>query len=251
MPLRAGEVFADYRIVRQLGAGGMGSVYLARHPRLPRQDALKVLTEGASVDREFRARFIREAELASRLAHPNIVAIHDRGVFEDVLWIAMQFVEGGDVAQLVRQGPLALPPERTVHIIGEAARGLDAAHAAGLLHRDVKPANILVAPRPGAPDRVLVTDFGIARAAGESTVLTAAGEVLATVAYAAPEQISGSGAMDQRVDVYALGGTLYHMLTGTAPFARTTPTAVMHAHLVEPPPRPSAVNPRCHRSSMR
>lgn len=242
MVLRAGEVFADYRVIRKLGAGGMGAVYLAQHPRLPRRDALKVLAEGPSADSEFRARFLREAELASRLAHPNVVTIYDRGMFEDSLWIAMQYVAGCDAAELARQGPRALPVERALHIVAAAAAGLDAAHAAGLLHRDVKPANILVSPKPGAPDRVLVTDFGIARAAGESATLTAEGEVLATVAYAAPEQLNGA-AMDHRCDVYALGGTLYFLLTGSVPFPRATPTAVLYAHLAEPPPRPTAANP--------
>lgn len=235
-------MFAGFRVERKLGAGGMGSVYLAQHPRLPRQIALKVLSETTSSDDEFRARFLREAELAARLAHPNVVAILDRGVFEESLWIAMQYVDGVDAALLLREFPQGLPPERAVHIATEAARGLDAAHTAGLLHRDVKPANILVSPSADGPDRVLVTDFGIARALGEATVLTAAGDVLATIAYAAPEQLRGEP-LDHRVDVYALGATLYQLLTGSQPFVRPTPAAVMHAHLTEPPPRPSAVNP--------
>lgn len=240
--LRGGEIFAGYRVVRELGVGGMGAVYLVQHPRLQRLVALKILAEGPSADPEFRARFLREAELAARVAHPNIVEIYDRGVEDGVLWIAMQYVEGSDVAGILRSGPDVLPPERAIGIVGEAARGLDAAHAAGLLHRDVKPANILVSAAPGRPDRVVLTDFGIARAAAESTVLTAAGEVLATLSYAAPEQIE-AGRVDHRVDVYALGCTLFHMLTGKTPFARPTPEAVMAAHLIEPPPRASAVNP--------
>lgn len=240
--MRAGDVFAGFRIERKLGAGGMGSVFLARHPRLPRQVALKVLSDATSSDAEFRARFLREAELASRLAHPNVVAILDRGVQDESLWIAMQFVDGGDAAGLLREFRGGLPPERAVHIITEAARGLDAAHDAGLLHRDVKPANILVSPSSEGPDRVLVTDFGIARAMGEATALTAAGEVLATVGYAAPEQLRGEP-LDHRVDVYALGATLYQLLTGSTPFPHATAAAVMHAHLVEPPPKPSAVDP--------
>ncbi|GAB0101185.1 hypothetical protein JMUB6875_01490 [Nocardia sp. JMUB6875] len=235
-------MFAGYRIDRKLGAGGMGSVFLAQHPRLPRQVALKVLAESANSDDEFRARFLREAELAARLAHPNVVGILDRGVFEDSLWIAMQFIDGSDAAQLLRTAPSGLPPERAVHIVVEAARGLDAAHAAGLLHRDVKPANLLVAPGAEGRDRVLVTDFGIARAMGESTTLTAAGDVLATIAYAAPEQLRGE-TLDPRTDVYALGATLHQLLTGTTPFPRSTAAAVMHAHLTEPPPRPNEVNP--------
>ncbi|MEU0502568.1 serine/threonine-protein kinase [Nocardia sp. NPDC005998] len=240
--LAPGTVFAGYLIEQVLGTGGMGTVYLARHPRLPRHDALKVLSEIHSGDDEFRARFIREAELAARLDHPDIVAVHDRGVQDGRLWIAMQFVDGIDAAELIRHGAAELPPERALHIVGAAARGLDAAHRAGLLHRDVKPANILLESRPGEPDRVFVSDFGIARAAGQSTALTAAGSVLATLAYAAPEQLVG-GVVDQRADVYALGCTLYELLTRAKPFPRNTAVAVMQAHIQDPPPCATAVNP--------
>ncbi|WP_433194050.1 serine/threonine-protein kinase [Nocardia sp. CA-107356] len=240
--LAPGTVFAGYLIERVLGTGGMGTVYLARHPRLPRRDALKVLAQIHSGDNEFRARFIREAELAARLEHPNIVAVHDRGVCDGRLWIAMQFVDGIDAAELIRHDGAELPPERASHIVGSAARGLDAAHRAGLLHRDVKPANILLESRPGEPDRVFVSDFGIARAAGQSTALTSVGSVLATLAYAAPEQLMG-GVVDQRADVYALGCTLYELLTRTKPFPRNTAIAVMQAHVQDPPPRATEVNP--------
>lgn len=243
--LLPGEEFAGYRIVRKLGAGGMGAVFLARHPQLARPVALKVLT--GDTDAESRARFLREAELAARLQHPNVVSVLDRGVHDEQLWIAMQFVAGTDAAEAVRAG---LNAEQAVHIVTEAARGLDAAHAAGLLHRDVKPANILVAApedtAPGqldaTPGRVLVTDFGIARATEQSTVLTAEGMVLATLAYAAPEQLSGE-AIDHHADVYALGATLYHLLTGFVPFRYEDPLQVLHAHLEQEPPRPCAVNP--------
>lgn len=237
--LGPGMTVAGYRIDRKLGAGGMGSVYLAQHPRLPRKDALKVLTRGA--DPEFRARFLREAELAGRLDHPNIVGIYDCGSAGELLWIAMQFVNGFDAAELLKREPGGLPAERAVAIITGAARGLDEAHRAGLLHRDVKPANILIEPGISGQDRVLVTDFGIARATTESAGLTAAGKMLATLAFAAPEQISGD-ALDARTDVYALGCTLYQLLTGAVPFPRETAAAVMHAHLAAPRPRPSAVN---------
>ncbi|GAB2514638.1 serine/threonine-protein kinase [Nocardia heshunensis] len=218
----------------------MGEVYLARHPRLPRLDAVKVLS-ASGVDDEFRGRFLREAELASRLRHPNVVTIYDRGEFEGRLWIAMQYVEGKDAAQLLREGGGPMPMERALRIIDQAARGLDAAHAAGLLHRDVKPANILVGTETDGVERVLVTDFGIARAAGESDGLTVEGQVLATINYASPEQLSG-GKVDARADVYALGCTLFHLVTGAVPFARRTVAEVIYAHLHEPPPRPSLVN---------
>ncbi|MEU8900381.1 serine/threonine-protein kinase [Nocardia sp. NPDC048505] len=241
--LTPATVFAGYRIDRVLGGGGMGTVYAARHPRLPRYDALKVLADEHGADPEFRARFAREAELVARLDHPNIVAVRDRGEEQGRLWIAMQLVDGKDAAALIAAAPTGLAPASALHIIGEAAAGLDAAHRAGLLHRDVKPANILLEPRPGQPDRVYVTDFGIARAATESTALTEVGAVLATLAYAAPEQIAAR-ALDHRVDVYALGCTLYELLTGAKPFPRASAVAVMHAHLHDPPPRASARDPR-------
>ncbi|MGW5574343.1 serine/threonine-protein kinase [Nocardia thailandica] len=241
MPSRTlppGTIFAGYRIERVLGSGGMGTVYVAAHPRLPRRDALKVLSAEYGADPEFRARFIREAELAARLDHPEIVGVYDRGVTDGRLWIAMRFVDGPDAATVIRTAPPS--PERALHIVAAVARGLDHAHRAGLLHRDVKPANILLEPVPGRPDRVALTDFGIAKAVAATTALTQAGSVLATVAYAAPEQLSG-GPVDHRADVYALGCTLYELLTGAKPFPRATPEAVIAAHLHEPPPRPTAL----------
>ncbi|AHH16684.1 putative serine/threonine protein kinase [Nocardia nova SH22a] len=239
--LLPGTIFAGYRIERVLGAGGMGTVYLATHPRLPRREAVKVLPERLGAEPEYRARFVREAEVASRLDHPNVVAVGDRGAERGCLWIAMQFVDGIDAARLIRRNPDGVAPPAAVHIVTEAARGLDAAHGAGLLHRDVKPANLLLESRPGRPDRVYVSDFGIARAASDAVSLTEPGAVIATVAYAAPEQIA-LDAVDHRADVYALGCTLYELLTGAKPFPRPTAAAVMYAHLTDPPPRPTSRN---------
>ncbi|MFE3546109.1 serine/threonine-protein kinase [Nocardia sp. NPDC059177] len=236
--MEVGDEIAGYRIERLLGSGGMGSVYLARHPHVPRQVALKTLNESVDVDSGFHARFLREAELASRLSHPNVVAIHDRGEHDGCLWIAMQYVPGSDAARLIEDQPRGLEPRRAVEIVTAAAAGLDAAHAAGLLHRDVKPANILVT----STGWVLVADFGIARDTAATTALTATGEVVATLAYAAPEQLSGT-AVDHRADVYALGGTLYNLLTGVNPFPRATPAEVVYAHLVDLPPKPSEIRP--------
>lgn len=238
--LAPGTDFAGYLIEQLLGEGGMGSVYVARHPRLPRRDALKVLAAEHCADPEFRARFLREADLAARLNHPNVVAVHDRGVVDGQLWIAMQYVPGIDAAAMAARERLTA--DRAVHIVEAAARGLDEAHRAGMIHRDVKPANLLIESRAGQPDRVLVSDFGIGRSVLDSTALTAAGTVLATLAYAAPEQLAGER-MDQRVDVYALGATLYQLLTGATPFPRPTGAAVIHAHLMEPPPAPTALRP--------
>ncbi len=238
--LTAGVIFAGYRIERVLGTGGMGTVYLARHPRLPRYDALKVLPKPFGSDPEYQARFLREAETAARIDHPNVVAVHDRGVADGRPWIAMQYVEGIDAAELVRRHPDGLPPELALRVTAEVANGLDEVHRGGLLHRDVKPANILL--RQGGDDRALVTDFGIAKAAGESTALTQTGAVLATLAYAAPEQLMGR-AIDHRADVYALGCAFFELLTGQQPFPRTNTAAVMHAHIAAEPPRPSLMNP--------
>ncbi|MET8654506.1 serine/threonine-protein kinase [Nocardia aurea] len=240
--LTPGTVFAGYTLERVLGTGGMGTVFLARHPRLPRRDALKVLSESFGGDEEIRARFIREAELTAELDHPNVVTVYDRGVERDRLWIAMQLVDGIDAAELIGTDGSDLPPERALHIVTEAARGLDAAHRAGLLHRDVKPANILLESHPGEPERVYITDFGIAKALAQSTALTAVGSVLATLAYSAPEQLVG-GAVDHRADVYALGCTLYELLTRAKPFPRTTAAAVTYAHLRDSPPHPTSANP--------
>jgi serine/threonine protein kinase len=239
--LTAGSIFADYLIERQLGAGGMGAVYAARHPRLPRRIALKVLSDGLCDDPAFRARFEREGELIARVDHPNVVAVYDRGAADGRLWIAMQCVDGVDVDKLVRSGPSALPPERAVFILSEAAKGLDSAHRNGLLHRDIKPANILVAQDEGDGDRVLVTDFGIARAL-DQTALTKAGPAPATLSFASPEQIEGR-ALDHRSDIYSLGCTLFVMLTGSVPFPRNSQLDAMTAHLADPPPKVSTQRP--------
>ncbi|MFB8006589.1 protein kinase [Nocardia sp. NPDC056000] len=237
MALAAGSVFAGFTIDILLGAGGMGEVYRARHPRLPRMVALKVLSDATAADPSFRARFDREADLAAQLNHRNIVTIHDRGVEAERPWICMEYIPGTDVAHAVRQQGDGLNPARAVHILTEAARGIDHAHSNGLLHRDIKPANILLSPGdPGDPERVVVSDFGIARRVDQSTALTETGTFVATLAYAAPEIFTGDP-VDHRTDLYALGATLYEMLTGTVPYPRTTPAAVLHAHLMQPPPK--------------
>jgi eukaryotic-like serine/threonine-protein kinase len=161
--LSVGSVVAGYRIERVLGSGGMGAVYLATNPTLPRYDALKVLNPQLSGNPDFRARFAREADIAARLDHPNIVAVYDRGRTEEgQLWIAMQYVEGTDADKALRAGTMT--PARAVHIIGEVAKALDYAHHQGVVHRDVKPANFLLSGAGGPEERVLLGDFGIARA---------------------------------------------------------------------------------------
>lgn len=230
--LPAESIFAGYRIERVLGAGGMGTVYLARHPDLPRSEAIKVLSPELSRDPAFRARFLREAEVAASLDHPNIVSIHQRGEYEGRLWIAMQYVEGTDADAALTSG--AMDTSRAVRIISEVGKALDYAHQRGVVHRDVKPANFLLSGG-GEDERVLLADFGIARALGD-VGLTATGSVLATLAYAAPEVLAGQPS-DGRSDLYSLGCSLFRLLTGRNPYFHADGAmAVMAAHLHQPPP---------------
>ncbi|OBA77785.1 serine/threonine protein kinase [Mycobacterium sp. 1164966.3] len=240
--LGEGEVFAGYIIIRRLGAGGMGQVYLAQHPRLPRRDALKILPTDVSANLEFRQRFNREAELAASLYHEHIVGIHDRGEYEGQLWISMDYVEGTDAARLLSsQYPSGMPHTDVVEIISAVAEALDHAHSRGLLHRDIKPANILLGdahPRR----RILLADFGIARELGEISGLTATNMAMGTTAYCAPEQLQGAD-LDGRADQYALGCTAFHLLAGNAPFQHSNPAVVITHHLSAPPPRVSERRP--------
>jgi len=240
--LAEGEVFAGYTIVRRLGTGGMGQVYLAQHPRLPRRDALKILPRELTANDEFRQRFNREADLAANLYHEHIVGIHDRGEYEGQLWISMDYVEGTDVAQLLRaEYPSGMPKTQVVEIISAVADALDYAHSRGLLHRDVKPANILLTDA-GPRRRILLADFGIARELGDISGLTATNMLVGTTAYCAPEQLQGSD-LDGRADEYALGCTAFNLLTGSAPFHHSNPAVVITQHLSAPPPQISERRP--------
>ncbi|BBZ36602.1 serine/threonine-protein kinase PknH/PknJ [Mycolicibacterium confluentis] len=237
--LPPGALVAGYRVEGVLGMGGMGVVYLVANPELPRRDALKVLSAELSRDPDFRARFTREADVASMLDHPNITSIYRRGTTEDgQLWIAMQFVDGTDADAALRTGTIT--PNRAVHIVTEVGKALDYAHEHHVVHRDVKPANFLLSGPPGPRERVLLGDFGIARALDDVS-LTVTGSVTATLAYAAPEVLSGEP-VDGRSDIYSLGCSLFRMLTGKAPFHDSpSAAAVMTAHLQQPPPRVTAV----------
>ncbi|WP_324189449.1 serine/threonine-protein kinase [Nocardia otitidiscaviarum] len=233
MQLGVNESFAGYEIEGVLGNGGMGTVYLARHPRLPRKVALKLLNREVSADQEVRRRFEREANVIARLDHPSIVGIHDRGVQDGHLWIAVQYVPGTDAARL---DPRAVSVERAVRIITETAAALDYAHSHGILHRDVKPANILLwAAATGRDERAVLTDFGIAALADSNTQLTATGMFSATLAFASPEQLSGER-LDHRGDQYSLACTCYALLTGHGPFPATNPGQVVAGHLNKPLP---------------
>lgn len=232
MPLANGTKIAGYTVQRLLGSGGMGEVYLAQHPRLPRQDALKVLRSDISADPDFVERFNREADLAAKLWHPHIVGIHDRGKYRGRLWISMDFVDGTDVARLLEQYPHGMPAEDVVEIVTAVASALDYAHAQGLLHRDVKPANILVADLDHGERRILLGDFGVARDLADDAAggLTATNITVGTAAYASPEQLMGLG-VDGRSDQYSLAVTAYHMLTGAPPFDHSKAAVVIGQHL--------------------
>jgi serine/threonine protein kinase/PKD repeat protein len=228
-----GSRIGGYRLEEQVGAGGMAVVYRAVDERLGRPVALKVLTPELAGDDALRARFIGESRAAAQVQDPHLIPVHEAGEAGGVMFIAMQYVAGGDVRSLLRRGG-PLPAARAAAIVSAVASALDAAHRAGLVHRDVKPANMLLDVGHGRPDHVYLTDFGISRqtrAAG----LTGAGQFLGTVEYAAPEQIRGA-AVDGRADQYALGCTAFELLSGQQPFARNEAAAVIWAQLTEPPP---------------
>jgi serine/threonine-protein kinase len=243
LALTSGAPFAGYTILRQLGAGGMAEVYLALHPRLPRRDVIKVLAEAVTADPEFRERFNREADLAATLWHPHIVGVHDRGEFDGQLWISMDYVEGTDAARLVRERYRdGMPIHEVCAILQAVAGALDYAHDRGLLHRDVKPANILLTHPENGERRILLADFGVARHLANISGITETNVAVGTVAYAAPEQLTGSN-IDGRADQYALAATAFHLLTGAPPFQHSNPIAVISQHLHEDPPRLSDYRP--------
>jgi serine/threonine protein kinase len=230
-----GATIAGYRIVSLVGDGAMGSVFRAEDPD-GRVVALKLLLPAFGNDERFRRRFLREARIAAGLRHPYVVSVIASGEADGVLYLAMEYVEGSDLrAVLQREG--RLEPRRALALLAKVAEALDVAHAAGLIHRDVKPANILV-----DGDRAVVCDFGLARHVSSVESLTADRGFVGTVDYVAPEQIEGKE-IDGRVDVYSLGCVLYELLTGERPFARGTELATVYGHLSEPPPRVSDVRP--------
>ncbi len=225
--------------MRLLGSGGMGEVYLVEHPRLPRREALKILPSTLTGDSDFRQRFIREAELAATMWHPHIVAVHDRGEFDGQLWITMDYVEGTDASVLVRtRYPAGLPPHFAAEIVAGVADALDHAHERGLLHRDVKPANILLSDSDpeSRRRRILLSDFGIARKIDDISGLTATNMTVGSTHYSAPEQLMGRS-LDGRADQYALAATAFHFLTGKPPFDNSNVAVVISSHLTAPPPK--------------
>jgi Protein kinase domain len=238
--LGEGDEFAGYRIERRLGRGGMGILYLAIEPGLDRRVALKLIAPEAAADEVFARRFAEESRIAASIEHPNVVPIYAAGAERGVPYIAMRYVAGSDLGRrIAREG--RLPPEQAVELIAQIGNGLDAIHAAGLVHRDVKPANVLLGGEEGA-EHAYITDFGVARNVATESGLTQTGRFVGTLDYVAPEQISG-GEVDARVDVYALGCLLYKLLTGEVPFPRDGEAARLYAHLHDPPPAPSLHEP--------
>jgi serine/threonine protein kinase len=238
--LSDGDEFAGYRVERRLGRGGMGILYLAIEPGLERRVALKLIAPEAADDEVFARRFGEESRIAASIEHPNVVPIYAAGEEAGVPYIAMRYVAGADLARrLTREG--RLPPPIAVDLIAQIGNGLDAIHAAGLIHRDVKPANVLLSGDDGG-DHAYITDFGVARNVATESGLTQTGRFVGTLDYVAPEQISG-GAIDARVDVYALGCLLFKLLTGEVPFPREGDAARLFAHLNDPPPAPSLYVP--------
>jgi len=232
-----GRVVAGYRIEERIGRGGMGLVYRAEHLNLRRRAAIKIIAPELAESAGFHERFNREARIAAALQHPNIVTVYDAGEEDGLLYLAMQYIEGSDLASVLR-AQRRLRPYRALDVCRQVAAALDAAHAQGLIHRDVKPANVLIEGRTA-----FLTDFGLTkRIEGTQTQLTKAGDVVGTIHYVAPEQIEG-GRVDARTDIYSLGCLVYHCVTGELPFARDTDVAVIYAHLSEEPPRITSVRP--------
>jgi serine/threonine protein kinase len=234
--LGAGSQFAGFRIERTLGQGGMGIVYLARQVRLERLVALKVIRPELAQDDHFRARFQSESRTAASIHNPRVVTVFGAGERDGLLYVAMQYVPGRDLGrQISDRGPM--PADAAGQLIAQVADGLDAVHAAGLVHRDVKPANVLVGEPSvfGDAHSAYLTDFGLAKIAASTSGLTATGEVIGTIDYMAPEQIEGRR-VDARTDVYALGCVLFHAVTGQVPFPERESSSKMWAHLNEPPP---------------
>ena len=248
MPLlEPGALVAGYQIESVVGRGGMGVVYRARELDLDRVVALKVIAPELLEAPAIRARFLREARAAASIEHPNVIPVHAAGERDGVAYLVMRFVEGDDLRTLVRRdGPPS--PGRAAEVVGDIGEALDAIHRAGLVHRDVKPANVLVDRR----GHVYVTDFGLAKQvlSQAGSTATASGQWVGTLDYIAPEQIRG-GAVDARADVYALGGLLHFVLTGRVPFERDADEAKLWAQLSDPPPVPSEHRPELPRGARR
>jgi serine/threonine protein kinase len=238
--LASGDEFAGYRIEQRLGRGGMGILYLAVEPGLERRVALKLIAPEAAAEEVFAKRFAEESRIAAAIEHPNVVPIYAAGEHEGIPYIAMRYVSGSDLSRrIAREG--RLQPAQAAALVAQVGNGLDAIHAAGLVHRDVKPANVLLSGKEG-DEHAYITDFGVARNVATESGLTQTGRFVGTLDYVAPEQISGDP-VDARVDVYALGCLLFKLLTAEVPFPREGEAARLYAHLHDPPPAPSLYAP--------
>jgi serine/threonine protein kinase, bacterial len=243
MPLVIGATAAGFSIVRQLGYEEFGELYVAEHPRLPRQQVLHLIPAEISVDLDYRERFNQESDQAAALWHPNIAGLTDRGEFEDHLWLSTEYIDGPDTAQLLGDShPEGMPPRMVIDIVSAIADALDYAHDRGVVHRYVNPGNILVSRSPADRKRIALTGFGVARPLGAHNTLTRAGMFIGTASYTAPEQLMDDE-LDGRVDQYALAASAFHLLTGSPPFAHFNRSVVVSKHLNERPPRPSDVRP--------
>jgi serine/threonine protein kinase len=231
--LETGSVIGGYRIEAEAGRGGMGIVYKATQLGLDRVVALKLIAPELAEDADFRERFKRESKIAASIDDPNVIPVYEAGEEDGLLFITMRYVEGTDLRQLLMQEG-KLDPERAATIISQVADALDAAHARGLVHRDIKPGNVLMAKR-GKRDHAYLTDFGLTKHTASKAGLTKTGTWVGTLDYVAPEQIQG-GQIDARTDVYALGCVLYQCLAGQVPFERDSDIAKIWAHIADPPP---------------
>ena len=242
LPL-VGDEFASYRVRSVLGRGGMSVVYQAENLRLSSVIALKVLAPELAADDVFRARFLEESRIAASLNHPNVIPIYDMGSQDDLLYIAMRYVSGTDMRQMIKKRGRILPAT-ALFLLGQAARALDAAHRRGLVHRDVKPGNLLIerGSDEADPDHVYLADFGITKHAMSRSGLTSTGQFLGTIDYVAPEQIRGTSVTGQ-ADQYSLGCVLYECLTGRVPFEKDLDAAVIWAHVEETPTMPTILRP--------
>jgi tRNA A-37 threonylcarbamoyl transferase component Bud32 len=241
---RVGSEFAGYRLESVIARGGMSTVFLGEHLGLARKVAVKVLAQDLSEDDIFRERFVRESRIAAGLDHPNVIPIYEAGEIDGLLFIAMRYVQGPQLKDLIQKVG-ALPAERVLPIMSQSASALDAAHVRGLIHRDVKPGNILIDPDIGSEhmDHVYLCDFGLTKRMSSHSGLTRTGQFVGTIDYIAPEQIEGKD-VDARTDIYSLGCVLYECLTGSVPFEKQTEAAVLWAHVQQHPEPVTQMNPR-------
>jgi serine/threonine protein kinase len=240
---RIGTEFAGYRIEALLGRGGMGVVYRAEHPRLGTRIALKILAPELLEDEAFRERFVRESRVAAAINHPNIITIYDAGEWAGALYLAMRYVRGGDLGFLLHR-ETHLPVARVLRLTAEIGGALDAAHNEGLIHRDVKPANILLDATAdlASSETAYLADFGLTKRAHSEVSPTLTGDLLGTIDYIAPEQIEGK-AVGSRADLYSLGCVVFQCLTGEVPYRKENDAAVLWAHMQEEPPRATDLRP--------